>query len=111
MTLPAPTRDKPDGRSATARRFRRLCKEFAVDLGEPLTRAQVELVNQAALLVVRAGQIQQAVLAGDTVDDDLLVRLTNSAVRALSALGLQRKRNASAPDIRAYLASKTQGSK
>jgi hypothetical protein len=108
-TAPPPAPRRVDGRSRMARRFRALVKQFTDDLGDKPTKAQAELVRQAALLVVRAGEIQQAVLAGDAVDDDVLVRLTNSAVRALSALGIQQKRNVKAPDLRAYLAKKERG--
>lgn len=98
---------KVDGRSSAARRFKRLCAAFAADLGAAPTSAQTELIRQAATLVVRATQIQDGVLAGEDINDDDLVRITNSAVRALSALGLQRKRAVRAPDLRSYLESKS----
>ena len=95
----APKRSRVDGRSATARRFRRLCKAFAGDLGgeESLTAAERALVQQAAAMVLQAEDTQAALLRGEAVGSDDLVRLSNASARLLSALGAQRRKRQPAP--------------
>jgi len=102
------SKSKPDGRSAPCRRFRRLCQDFASDLGgeESLTAAERALVRQAAAMTMQAEGAQAALLSGDTVDADGMVRLSNASARLLSALGAQRRKRTAPPDVRAYLASK-----
>jgi len=85
---------KPDGRSALARRFRRLCQDFAADLGgeDSLTAAERALIRQAASMVMQAEEAQADLLSGRTVDADAMVRLSNASARLLSALGVQRRK-------------------
>lgn len=93
--LPAPRGlARVDGRSAAARRFRRLCREFAADLGgeDSLTAAERALIEQAAAMTMTAQDAQAALLRGETVDTDGLVRLGNCSARLLSALGVQRRK-------------------
>jgi hypothetical protein len=82
-----------DARSAPARRYRDLCQSLADDLGgaASLTTAQTALVRQAAAMLVQSEAFQSAILNGEIVDSEQLVRLSNSAVRILSRLGLKRK--------------------
>lgn len=96
MTEPRP---KPDGRSSLARRHRVLAGNFAADLGgmTNLSHAERALVDQAAMVTLRAEQLRGAMLSGEIIDDDVLVRLNNSAVRILNALTAQRKRKGDAP--------------
>ena len=86
-----------DGRSASARRYRDLQISFADDLGgaAALTEADKSLVRQAAALTVKSEEMQGAIIRGEPVDDEQLVRLTNAASRALTAL--RRKAGAKAP--------------
>ena len=84
----------PDGRSRAARRFRRLCEAFALDLGgdDSLTAAERALIRQAAAMTMKAEDAQTALLCGETVDTDDLVRLSNASARLLTALGVQRRK-------------------
>jgi hypothetical protein len=86
-----------DGRKRVARRFRALTEAFTADLGGKLSHADTALVRQAAAMTVRAEQAQAALLNGQTVDDDQLVRLSNAATRILTALGAQRARREKRP--------------
>src|SRR5687768_11729967 len=83
--------DGVDGRSANARRFRDLVDAFSRDLGgmSQLTEADRSLVRQAATLTVRSEQLQAAIVRGEPVDPDELIRLTNTARRTLA--GIRRK--------------------
>jgi hypothetical protein len=83
-----------DGRTRIARRFRALIEAFTTDMGDKLSNADVALVRQAAAMTVRAEQAQAALLNGQAVDDDQLVRLSNAATRILTVLGAQRARRA-----------------
>jgi len=85
---------RPDGRSSAARRFRGLVRAFAADLGgdDALTAAERSLVRQAAIMTLKAEDIQNALLRGDEVETDSLVRLSNASARLLGALGVQRRK-------------------
>jgi hypothetical protein len=87
-------RRKVDGRSAEARRFRRRFLDLAGDLGgeSSLTEAERALVRQAAVMTIRADEAQATLLAGERVETDELVRLSNACARLLSALGVQRRK-------------------
>jgi hypothetical protein len=70
------------------RLFRRLRAKFKADLGlKTLTGADRVLLDQCALLALRARQMREHILTGDKViDDDDLVRATNAAIRAMTVL-------------------------
>lgn len=79
-----------DGRSALARRQRDLQHAYAEELGGSLTIGQQARVAQVAALQVRAEQLQAAIANGEPVNDEDLVRVTNTLRREISALGLGR---------------------
>lgn len=85
-----------DGRSATARRYRDLIADFANELGgtNQLTTAEQGLLRQAATLTLRAEQLAAAVVRGEAVDGDELIRLSGEARRILTSL---RKRAGASP--------------
>jgi hypothetical protein len=79
-----------DGRSAPARRYRDLILQFshgiAGERGAPLNPAELALVKQAAAITVRAEALQAAIVRGEPVSDEDVVRLSNSAIRILTAV-------------------------
>ncbi len=85
-----------DGRSASARRFRDLVAalkaEYAAD--HELTAAELGAIRHVAAMMLHAEQLQAAVVKGESVDSDKLIRLSGEARRLLATL---RKRVA-APD-------------
>lgn len=93
---PAPKRRTPLG---SIRRFNDLVIQFARDLGgvDLLTAAERELLRQAAAMSLRAEQLQAAVVQGEQVDGDELIRLSGEARRILTTL---RKR---APEQQRYV--------
>ena len=81
-----------DGRSIEARRYRDLAIAFANELGgaTALGEAEQALVRQAAAMVLQAERLQGAAVRGEAVDLEQLTRLSNSATRALTKLGIKR---------------------
>jgi hypothetical protein len=98
--------DGVDGRSANARRFRDLIDAFSRDLGgmSQLSEADRSLVRQAATLTVRSEQLQAAIVRGEPVDPDELIRLTNTARRTLA--GIRRKEQPKPLGLGDYLAQR-----
>ena len=77
-----------DGRSPAGRRYRDLVESFASDLGglKALSEAGRSLIRQAASVTIRAEQLQAAIVRGEAVDNDELIRLSNTSRRLLSAI-------------------------
>lgn len=99
-----------DGRTKAARRFRDLveayCSELGTDLAR-LTESQRTAVRQAAGVAVQCEQMQSAIVNGDAVDPEQLVRLSNLLVRLLKNVGLGPNAGRDdEPDLSEYLAGK-----
>jgi hypothetical protein len=92
------------------RQFRRLRSQFKKDLGlETLGRADKVLIDQCALLALRAQQVRDNILSGDKpVSDEDLVRATNACIRAMAALGKRNERDKRDPVADSWLASQEQ---
>jgi hypothetical protein len=89
--------EKTDLLLKTTRRFRRLRWQFKQDLGlKKLSRADGVLVEQAALLALRAQQMRDAILTGETVSDEDLVRCSNACIRSMAAIDRRKDRAVSA---------------
>jgi hypothetical protein len=96
-----------DGRLLAARRFRELVEQFEAELGTDLSAADRELVKTAAGLVLRREQMEQAVINGQPVDDDQLVRVASESRRALATLRAKAaKAKPAGPNLHEYLAAK-----
>jgi hypothetical protein len=79
-----------DGRTLPARRYRSVCSEIASDLGGDPSAGQWLIINRAAGLTVQCELLDQAMLTGAAVDVAQYTTLTNSLVRTLKTLGLER---------------------
>jgi hypothetical protein len=98
-----------DGRSAAARRYRDLAMSFAGELGGELAMTEPEkaLVRLAAALTVQGETMQAAIVRGDKVDDEQVVRTANALTRALSQLRRKsRSPKTAAPSLQDYLAKR-----
>lgn len=97
-----------DGRSTGARRFKDLIENFSRDMGgiERLSEAEQTLVRQAASLTMRGEQLQAAIVKGEPVDPDELIRLSNTARRCLEAV---QRREQPKPSLAEHLAKKGAG--
>lgn len=104
---------KPDGRSSKARKLRALTRSLADEMGgeTSLGPAERALLKAGALAILRVEELQTAVLTDAAIDDEVVCRLINATTRVLATIvGKKRKRDASAPDLRAYLKSKAAAS-
>ncbi|WP_245463956.1 hypothetical protein [Rhizobium sp. NXC24] len=77
---------------------------FADDLGgaDGLTEPQRALVRQLAAVTVESEKLQSAIVRGEAVDHETLVRLTNLHARLLKQLGVKptgKQRRRSQADI------------
>ncbi len=75
-----------DGRSSAARRFRDLTADLAHEFSVDLSTAELGLVRQAAALTLRAELLQAAIVRGEPVNADELIRLSSEARRILASL-------------------------
>jgi hypothetical protein len=75
--------------------FRRLRSKFKKDMGgaETLTGSDRVLIDQAALMALRARQMRDDLLSGKAVSDEDLVRMNHALARNLDQLGLQRRKD------------------
>ena len=96
-----------DLRSSLARRFRDLVASYEGELGGTLSEAERSLVRQAVGLQLQAERMQEAIVRGETVDSDALIRVSSTSKRLLSVIATKAgKRKPEKPDLKAYLASK-----
>jgi hypothetical protein len=96
-----------DGRLSTARRFRDLIAELTAEAGdaEGLSAAERSAIRQAATIMLRAEQLQSAIVKGEAVDSDTLIRLSSEARRVLAGLR-RRVRTPKTPTFREMLTSR-----
>jgi hypothetical protein len=80
-----------DGRTLPARRYRAVCSDIASDLGGDPTAGQWLILQRAAGLTVQCELLDADILAGKPVDVAAYTTLTNSLVRTLKTLGLERR--------------------
>ena len=92
-----------DGRGRMARRFKDVLLDLIAEFGGAgaLTTAELGLARQAAALTVRAEALQAAVVKGEPVSDDELIRTASEARRIMFALrrAKVRKGERSAPAL------------
>ena len=83
-----------DGRGALPRAYRRAVRDLAAELGGEgsLSVAERELIEQCAILMVRASSMRADVLQGKTIDTTEITRLANSSARLMQAVANQRRK-------------------
>jgi hypothetical protein len=82
-----------DLRSAPARRFRYLVSAYSSELGDGLTELERATVRQAATVQIEIERLQAAMLKGDSIDPDMIIRLSSEHRRLLGALVDRAGRN------------------
>jgi hypothetical protein len=65
---------------------RALCRELGCDRVDDMPVPEAELVRQGAVLALRTEQLQAAILRGEPVDDDTLIRLSGASRRLLETV-------------------------
>ena|SRR5215210_3505446 len=100
--------DGVDGRSASGRRFRDLIRDFAEPFGglKTLREGDRVLVKQAAALALRAESMQAAIVNGEAVDHNALIRLSSEARRILESIR-RKSEKPKAPTLHDYIAGRT----
>jgi hypothetical protein len=86
-----------DGRSSAARRFRDICANYEAEAGGNVTEVERDLIRQAAGLTLRAEQLQGAIVRGEPISNDELVRISSTAKRLLEQ-SAARPTSANPPD-------------
>jgi hypothetical protein len=77
-----------------------LTADLAGDAGDDaLTQTERSLISMAATLTARAEMLQAALLRGDAVDDDTIVRVNNAAARMLDKLGVKIRKQESKVEV------------
>ena len=99
-----------DGRRSSARRFRDLIADYAREVfgrEDNLTIAEVGLLRQAAALTIQAELMQAAVVRGEAVITDELIRTSSEVRRVLAALRRQHSHKSApaGPTLSDYLAT------
>ena len=95
-----------DGRSAGARRFRDLVNAYEGELGGVLSEAERSLVRQAVGLQLQAERMQGAIVRGEDVDSDALIRVSSTSKRLLAVIASKTgKRKPVRQTLQDYLAT------
>lgn len=75
-----------DCRTIAARRFRVLADSYAQELGGDLTEAERSLISQAVALQLEAERLQAAIVSGEIIDTDQLIRISSTSKRLLGII-------------------------
>ena len=88
-----------DRRSRAAKRFASLVKQFSNELGggKPLSEARLAMVRQLAGVILHGENMQAAIVRGEAVDAEQLVRVANLQSRLQRQLGLGQGKPSAAP--------------
>jgi hypothetical protein len=96
-----------DGRSSSARRFRDLVRAFELEVGGVLTEADRGLIRQAASLQLKGELLQAALVRGEDVDADQIIRIAGTSRRILGAISSRASKNKpTGPTLQEYVARK-----
>jgi hypothetical protein len=82
-----------DGRSSSARRFRDLVNAFEQEVGGVLTDSDRGLIRQAASLQLKGEMLQAALVRGEDVDADQIIRIAGTSRRILSSIASKAAKN------------------
>ena len=89
---------RPDGRTLGVRRYKRLLRELAAEIGPgPLSASEEALLGQAAALIVKSEALQVDIVMGKATDTDMAIRLVSESRRILEALKARSTKAKPAP--------------
>jgi hypothetical protein len=94
-----------DGRSPTARRYRDICAQVALDQGgaERMSEARTQLCRRFAGLAVLAENVEANLVNGGSVDVVEYSQLTSTLTRVVQRLGINRTAKNVTPTLEQYL--------
>jgi hypothetical protein len=89
-----------------ARRYRDICRAYEAEVGGDVGEVERDLIRQVAGLTLRAEQLQAAIVRGEPVSDDELVRISSTANRLLETIRSKvNKRKPDGPTLHELLAT------
>jgi hypothetical protein len=96
------------GSSKYGRRFRDLIEAYSKEIGGDLSQFDRAMVKQAAALAIQGEMMQAAIINGEPVNSDDLIRLSSEVRRILDAVAAKAaaKRKPAAPALAEYLAQR-----
>lgn len=99
-----------DLRSSSSRRFRHLVDSYSHELGAELSEAETSLVRQPVALQLQAERMQEAIVRGEPVDADQLIRVSSTSKRLLGIIASRtgKRKPAAGPTLQEYLAKRVQ---
>ncbi|WP_325630277.1 hypothetical protein [Bradyrhizobium sp.] len=96
------------GASKFGRRYRDLIDLFSAEVAEVggvLTETEAAMIKTAAALAIKGEQMQAAIINGDAINADDLIRLSSEVRRILAEIaGKAGKRKPTGPTLSQYLA-------
>ncbi len=96
------------GSSKFGRRYRDIVDLYTTEIGGDLSQTEMAMVKQAAALAIKGEMMQAAIINGEPVDSDELIRLSSEVRRILDAIGERAGTRKPAPGddaLRRFLAS------
>jgi hypothetical protein len=97
------------GSSKFGRRYRDLVDEFSAEVGGVLSQTDLAMVKQAAALAIQGEVMQAAIINGEPINADDLIRLSSEVRRILDAIAEkagERKSAAAVPTIHDHAAKR-----
>jgi hypothetical protein len=84
-----------DLRTAAGRRFRHLVQSHIAEFGgvDNLTEADLGLIKQSVALQLQAEQMQEAIVRGEKVDADALIRISGISRRLLETISVKAEQS------------------
>jgi hypothetical protein len=97
------------GARLCVKRSSTICAAYEAEARGSVTEVERDLIRQAAGLTLRAEQLQGAIVRGEPVSNDELVRISSTAKRLLETIRSKAdKRKPRGPTLQEYLARKAE---
>jgi hypothetical protein len=75
-----------DGRTLAARRYKEIIQNLEAEVGTDLSEADRGLIKTAGVLELRHEQMEAALMRGELIDNDELIRIASERRRILAKL-------------------------
>jgi hypothetical protein len=96
------------GSSKYGRRYRDLIDAYSLELGGDLSQFEMAMVKQAAALAIQSEVMQAAIINGEPVSSDDLIRISSEVRRILDAIAAQAvtRKPSTAPSLSDHAAKR-----
>jgi hypothetical protein len=92
------------GSSKFGRRYRDIVDLYTTEIGGDLSQTEMAMVKQAAALAIKGEMMQAAIINGEPVDSDNLIRISSEVRRILDSLKSGKREPAAVPTIHDHAA-------